>query len=198
MDDKYSGEGCIFDCKGNIEFVGNFKNGLRHGIGAEALLGEKYVESEWCEGERVKKKNSSGSYRIEGDKENIFAPDKRKKPEHHKSSKSSNCLHLSNTKSTESSKHFFPIIKYEDGYYDGESVDGKRQGHGILYNNHGGVVYDGMWLNDKKHGKGRLYNGNGKLQYEGFFKEGYRDGKGTEFFESGKTEESVWTKGVKK
>ena len=33
--------------------------------------------------------------------------------------------------------------------FEGEWCDGKRWGHGVQYNQEGGVVYDGEWLNDE-------------------------------------------------
>jgi len=44
-------------------------------------------------------------------------------------------------------------IKYDDGRYVGQIVNGKREGKGIYYWNDGDR-YEGDWKNDKKEGKG--------------------------------------------
>jgi hypothetical protein len=48
---------------------------------------------------------------------------------------------------------------YKDGgYYDGEWVHNKMQGHGKLYYKSGKIAYDGKWSNDLFEGYGIMYN----------------------------------------
>ena len=50
-------------------------------------------------------------------------------------------------------------IKYSNGKYIGQVVNGIREGKGILYWNDGDR-YEGEWRNDKKEGKGIYYFAN--------------------------------------
>jgi hypothetical protein len=60
----------------------------------------------------------------------------------------------STSKSTRKSKGT-AHLEYTDGMYDGDIVDGERQGKGIMtYKN--GDIYDGKWENDVRHGDGTL------------------------------------------
>lgn len=61
-------------------------------------------------------------------------------------------------------------IKYDlDGmYYDGEWYHGKKNGHGIRYNEDGSINYEGNWVNDEMHGQGILIDYR-KVQFEGIF-----------------------------
>jgi hypothetical protein len=42
--------------------------------------------------------------------------------------------------------------------YDGQILNGKRNGDGISYWQNGAINWKGKWYNDKKHGKGTLYS----------------------------------------
>ena len=66
--------------------------------------------------------------------------------------------------------------EYENGLYQGELVNNKREGKGVMYYNCGDK-YVGEYKNDQKDGKG-IYISEG-YKYEGDFKEGMREGKGT-------------------
>ena len=51
-------------------------------------------------------------------------------------------------------------IKYNDGKYIGQVINGIREGKGIFYWNDGDR-YEGEWKNDKREGKGIYYYNNG-------------------------------------
>ena len=51
-------------------------------------------------------------------------------------------------------------IKYNDGKYIGQVINGIRDGKGIFYGNNGDR-YEGEWKNNKKEGKGIHYWNNG-------------------------------------
>ena len=51
-------------------------------------------------------------------------------------------------------------IKYNDGKYIGQVVNGIKEGKGIFYWNDGDK-YEGEWKNDKQDGKGIYYWNNG-------------------------------------
>ncbi|CDW82815.1 UNKNOWN [Stylonychia lemnae] len=81
---------------------------------------------------------------------------------------------------------FKPLIKYDNGTYQGEYDTVKKQKDGkgrfILQN---GTVYDGFWKNDLKDGFGRfiLYNGN---YYISEWKNGKLNGYGKYYYINGK------------
>ena len=56
--------------------------------------------------------------------------------------------------------------------YVGGFQDGKRCGHGTLYNKDGTLLYNGEWKNDRPHGKGISYHPNGCPFVNGIWKRG--------------------------
>ena len=71
---------------------------------------------------------------------------------------------------------YYGIKKYDEAQYEGDIINGKREGFGILkYNN--GRIYEGNWVNDRREGKGRERYSNGNI-YEGDFKNSKAEGKG--------------------
>ena len=78
-------------------------------------------------------------------------------------------------------------IKYDDGRYIGQVVNGKMEGKGIFYLNNGDR-YEGDWKNDKYDGKGIYYYNNEPWKgdrYEGDWKNGKKEGKGIYYYNSG-------------
>ena len=88
--------------------------------------------------------------------------------------------------------------------FEGEYLNGKRNGKGKEYNNNGNLEFEGEYLNDKKwNGKGyndqnnfvyELKNGNGKvkefyindeIKFEGEYINGVKNGKGKEYYKNG-------------
>ena len=74
-------------------------------------------------------------------------------------------------------------IKYDNGRYVGQVVNGKMEGKGIYYFK-SGDRYEGDWKNDKKEGNGIYYFKNGD-RYEGDFKNDKKEGKGIYYFNNG-------------
>ena len=74
-------------------------------------------------------------------------------------------------------------IKYDNGRYVGQIVNGKKEGKGIYYLNNGDR-YEGDWKNDNKEGKGIYYFKSGS-RYEGDFKNGKSEGKGIYYWTDG-------------
>ena len=103
--------------------------------------------------------------------------------------------------------------KYENGdEYDGDIIDGKRDGNGKMTYKHGDVydgkwendkrhgkgvfryafgVYEGDWMDDKMHGKGVILNRMGG-KYEGDWMDGKRHGKGLYKYPDGGKYEGDW------
>ena len=89
--------------------------------------------------------------------------------------------------------------------FEGEYLNGKRNGKGTEYNYDGKIIFEGEYLNGKRwngkgynnngikeftlkngNGKGKIYNYYGKLEFEGEYKNGKRNGKGKEYNYDGK------------
>ena len=71
-------------------------------------------------------------------------------------------------------------LKFENGRYIGQVVNGLREGKGIYYVNNGDR-YEGEWKNDKRDGKGIDYFHEGD-RYEGDFRNGNKEGKGIYYY----------------
>ena len=64
--------------------------------------------------------------------------------------------------------------------FEGEYLNGKRNGKGKEYNDNGKLIFEGEYLNGKRNGKGKEYDNNGKLIFEGEYLNG-KNGKGKEY-----------------
>lgn len=85
-------------------------------------------------------------------------------------------------------------ISNENTTYEGEILDGKMHGKGILtYAD--GVRYEGDFLNDKIHGSGLKTWPNG-YEYEGEFKNGLQHGNGMQKFPDGRIYTGQFAKGT--
>ena len=69
--------------------------------------------------------------------------------------------------------------------FEGEYLNGKRNGKGKEYNEYGELIFEGEYLNGKKNGKGKEYDKKLKLEYEGEYLNGERNGKGKEYYCNG-------------
>ena len=77
----------------------------------------------------------------------------------------------------------YDIKDYDDGKYEGELKDGKKEGYGkFIWTN--GEYYIGQWVNDEREGKGILYYNNNKIKYEGEFKKNEFNGYGKYYLEN--------------
>lgn len=85
-------------------------------------------------------------------------------------------------------------VKSNDGSsYEGECVNGKREGFGT-YVWPTGNRYEGQWLAGKRHGKGKLiFSGGG--QYEGDFRSGVEEGRGKMLWPNGAYYEGEYRNG---
>ena len=78
-------------------------------------------------------------------------------------------------------------IKFDDGKYIGQVVNGLAEGKGTWYGTKEPFIgdrYEGEWRNDKKEGKGIYYWNDGD-RYEGDFRNGNFEGKGIYYFSNG-------------
>ena len=74
-------------------------------------------------------------------------------------------------------------IKYKDGKYIGQILNGLREGKGIYYYK-SGDRYEGYFRNGKQEGKGIYYYNDGD-RYEGDFRNGKKEGKGIYYYNNG-------------
>ena len=81
-------------------------------------------------------------------------------------------------------------LKYNNGRYVGQVVNGKKDGKGIYYYNEGDI-YEGEWRNGKKEGKGIYYLKDGE-RYEGDFRNSNFEGKGIYYYNSGNKYDGEW------
>ena len=66
--------------------------------------------------------------------------------------------------------------------FEGEYLNGERNGKGREYNEYGKIEYEGEYLNGKRHGKGKEYDDySGNLLFVGEYINGQRNGKGKEY-----------------
>ena len=65
--------------------------------------------------------------------------------------------------------------------YEGDLINGMRNGQGKLYYKNGNIKYEGEFANDKFEGTGKFYYTDGNY-YIGQFKNGLKHGKGIEYY----------------
>ena len=74
------------------------------------------------------------------------------------------------------------ILYDKDGKIDGEI---KENGERVIFNEFGDIIFEGEYLNGQRNGKGKEYNSNGILIFEGEYLNGKRNGKGKEYYDNG-------------
>lgn len=79
--------------------------------------------------------------------------------------------------------------------YEGDYVDGQRQGSGT-YEYANGDVFEGEFKDNLKTGKGKFTYADGGF-YHGFFKDGRREGEGTFRYKNGDIYSGYWAAGLK-
>eukprot|EP00088_Acartia_fossae_P007055 TRINITY_DN1327_c0_g1_i1.p1 TRINITY_DN1327_c0_g1~~TRINITY_DN1327_c0_g1_i1.p1 ORF type:complete len:203 (-),score=48.00 TRINITY_DN1327_c0_g1_i1:333-941(-) len=81
--------------------------------------------------------------------------------------------------------------------YEGEWLNGLREGKGAYFSKASGCSYDGQYKNDLKEGTGKYVFSNGDY-YDGQWKAGLRNGKGLYVWkEQNEKYEGDWIKGLK-
>ena len=69
----------------------------------------------------------------------------------------------------------------EELLFEGEFIDGEKNGKGKEYKYSSFLIFEGEYKNDKRNGKGKEYSDDGKLIFEGEYLNGKRNGKGKEY-----------------
>ena len=90
-------------------------------------------------------------------------------------------------------------IKYTDRLlYEGEYLNGKRNGKGKEFYDDGKLLFEGEYLKGYRNGKGKEYNDDGNLKFEGEYLKGYKNGKGKEYNYYGELDfEGEYSNGVR-
>ena len=70
--------------------------------------------------------------------------------------------------------------------YEGDYVNGERDGKGKEYSCEHIMKFEGEYLNGKRNGKGKEYDYLGKLLFEGEYLDGEKNGNGKQYKENGK------------
>lgn len=88
------------------------------------------------------------------------------------------------------------IEYHSNSFYEGDFVDGKKNGLGVLIAINSGQKYIGQFKNNLMDGMGILFRNDSTKLYEGYFLEAVYHGKGLLFYEDGKKFfEGEFTKG---
>ena len=79
------------------------------------------------------------------------------------------------------------VKEYEDNIltFEGEYLNGERNGKGKEYGKDGKLIFEGIYLNGKRIGKGKEYYKSGELKFEGEYLNGERNGEGKEYYKNG-------------
>ena len=70
--------------------------------------------------------------------------------------------------------------------FEGEFLNGQRNGKGKEYYDNGNIKFEGEFLNGQRNGKGKEYNENDNIKFEGEYLKGKKNGKGKEYDQYGK------------
>jgi hypothetical protein len=200
-----------------IKYVGDWKNGKKHGLGTEWYSDGTWWKAEFFEGDICK--HCDQTYFIGTDTSIFFGSFVNGKRSESSLSnfKFGNSLYELREGDCRGDCHFgYGKLKYfHGGLYKGYFNNSERNGYGI-YTNSLGKIY-GQFKDDRVHGIGiyihnsgdyyfgefinGLENGEGTYifkngdKYEGKFKDGKKHGKGTLTYNDGKIEVGLWEKG---
>ena len=148
-----------------LKFEGEYLNGVRNGKGKEYNKnGELLFEGEYLNGKR----NGKGKeYYFDGELDFEYGNCYLKTEYEHDIEYKKEKVNIN-------------ILKFE-----GEYLNGKRNGKGKEYYDNGDLLFEGEYLNGKRNGKGKEYYYNGDLLFEGEYLNGKRNGKGKKNYYNG-------------
>ena len=157
---------------------------------------QRYAEDEDYENPTLYEPYNDNMY--PGEKEEFKTRLKRHSRKQRKSKGSRKPRRSTSKKNLKKSPSNFEIVKktYNDGIYKGEFSNGMKNGTGkFTWNN--GDSYEGEWLDDKIHGKGILISIKDQSVYKGDFRDGKRHGKGFLRYVNGQWYDGEWRDGKK-
>ena len=212
--DYLHGTGKEYGVFGEVKFEGEYFNGKRNGKGKELyFMGNTLFEGEYFNGKRNgngKEYYEKGQLKFEGEYFNGFEWN----------GKGYNISHklVYEIKNGKGYKKEFDLYSGKM-YFEGEFLNGQRNGKGIEYTFRNKKLFEGIYLNGKRW-KGKGYDAKGKIAYKikngkGFIKEfdgnniirfagvyinGEKNGKGIEFIDGqlifeGEYQNSLFKKG---
>ena len=151
---------------GLLKYEGEYLKGIKNGKGKKYQNGNLIFEGEFLNGEKIGQEKN-----YNGEKTTIFVNEylnKKRKGEEY--DKDGNLLFIGEY-------IYNHRLKGKEFYkgklvYEGEYLEGIKNGKGKVYNIDGKLKYEGEFVNGKKSGKGKEYDKNGNLLFEGEFFEG--------------------------
>ena len=155
-----NGNGYIkeYSKKGKLIFEGEYSNGEKNGKGKEYYNdGIVQFDGEYSKGKRNgkgKEFNRYGKLVFEGE----FFHDKKWNGKGYDND--NNIYRINN------GKGFIKETYFGKSIFEGEYIDGERNGKGKIYDNKI-LIFEGEFLKGKKNGKGKEFNKNGNLKFEG-------------------------------
>ena len=185
-----NGKGLIIEFEDNeLVFKGEYLNGKRNGKGKEySLLGILRFDCHYLKGEKFKGKTYFKNKLVfEGE----YLYSCMRKGKYYKNGKLEfegefRCNKKWNGKGYDSDGNVIYELINGNGkvkeynwigrilLFDGEYINGKRNGKVKVYYNSGGLKYEGEYLNDKKNGIGKEYYKNGQIMFEGKYLNDYK------------------------
>ena len=159
-----------YDNDGNLIFKGNYSNCERNGKGKEYKNNILIFEGEYLNGLKngKGKKYKNNTLIFEG----TYLNDRKWEGKGYD---------LSNNLVYELVKGKGLIKEYHSNgrlKFEGEYLNGLRNGKGKEYDSYGYLIYEGEYLNDKKNGKGEYHH---FIKYEGEFLNDKKHGEGKEY-----------------
>ena len=76
--------------------------------------------------------------------------------------------------------------EYGNLIFEGEYLNGERNGKGKAYDCDGNLIFEGEYLNGQRNGKVKEYYKDGTLKFEGEYLNDKRNRKGKEYYDDGK------------
>lgn len=182
---------------GENKYVGEYLNGQPHGYGTLYFFNDKYnrksYEGAWINGKRAGQGTmiwNDGEKYVGGWEDGLrngYGTD------YYADGRIYEGNFLRDKKHGKGKMTFSSNDSSSRRYYDGDWVNGIRQGNGVMYWNDG-EWYKGGWVKGYKHGKGEIHYPNGN-KFVGMFSEGKRDGDGTFYWTDGDYEVSYYRNG---
>jgi len=172
---KRNGKGKEYNDKSQLIFEGEYFNGKRKGLGKEYNLGELIFQGEYLNGKRNgkgKRYYDNGKILFEGEYLNGKIWNGKGYNEDGKID-----FEINNGKGIVK-EYYFRTNKLKFLEFEGEYINGERNGKGKEYFSEDNLEYEGEYLNGKRHGHGKEYDDFGELLYEGEYFKGQRHGKG--------------------
>ena len=162
-DGKPDGKGAIYDKNGNIEYLGQFKNGMRDGQGTKFYNEKDDDRRFYCGQFKENMREGNGTV-------------------HHKDGKTVKGNFIKDK--IEGKATVF--LKDKNRRLEGEFKDGKINGHTRIYRENR-LVYEGEFKDGKANGLGIYHfpDNNSKYCYIGDFNQGVREGSGKMLYRSG-------------